>query len=243
MIIAAAVVVLLAGFVRAITGFGLALIATPLLLFVFDPKSVVVISVIINILIGGLLLYHTKQHIDVQRALLMCAGSILGIPIGAYLLSSLDASIIKLSIAVLIVPFSIVLLLGHSHQFKQDSLGCGLSGFFSGLVGSSTSFSGPPVVLFLVNQGLVKERFVGTLTAYFLFMGIATVTAFSFLGMVTVDLLTKAAILLPTAIIGFFVGIKVLPKINAVLFRRIVMSIISIAALVIIVTFLLEVIQ
>jgi uncharacterized membrane protein YfcA len=98
------------------------------------------------------------------------------------------------------------------------------------------------VVLFLVNQGLVKDRFVGTLTAYFLFMGIATVSAFSFLGMVTVDLLTKAAILLPTAIIGFFIGIKVLPKINAVLFRRIVMSVISIAALAIIVTFLVELI-
>lgn len=240
--IIAAVIVLLAGFVRAISGFGFTLIATPLLLFVFDSKSVVVITIILGILTGVLLLFRTRRHIDVKRMLLMCGGSIFGIPIGAYLLSSLDASIIKLIIAILIVPFCIVLLLGHSHQFKRDSLGCGLSGFVSGLIGSSTSLSGPPVVLFLLNQGLVKERFVGTLTAYFLFTGTASVSAFVFLGMVTVDLLIKVAILLPTAVLGFYIGIKVLPKINATVFRRIAASIVSLAALVLIVTFLLELI-
>lgn len=239
MIIAAAIV-LLAGFVRAISGFGFALIATPLLLFVFDPKSVVVINVILGILTGVLLLLHIRRHIDVKRVLLMCGGGILGVPIGAYLLSNLDPSMIKLIIAILIVPFSIVLLLGHSHQFKRDSLGCGISGFVGGLLGASTSFSGPPAVLFLLNQGLVKERFVGTLTAYFVFMGTASVVAFSSLGMVTIDLLIKVAMLLPTSILGFYIGIKVLPKINATLFRRIAASIISIAALAIIVTLLLE---
>ncbi|RLC63933.1 MAG: hypothetical protein DRI01_04330 [Chloroflexi bacterium] len=238
--IIAAVIVLLAGFVRAISGFGFALIATPLLLFVLDPKSVVVINIILGILTGVLLLLHTRRHIDVKRMLLMCVGSVFGIPIGAYLLSSLDSSIIKLVIAILIVPFCIVLLLGHSHQFKRDHLGCGISGFISGLIGSSTSFSGPPVALFLLNQGLVKERFIGTLTAYFLFMGAASVSAFSFMGMVTIDLLIKVAILLPTAILGFYIGIKVSPRIDTTLFRRIVVSIVSLAALVIIVTFLLE---
>lgn len=240
--ILAAAIVLLAGFVRAISGFGFALIATPLLLFVFNSKSVVVINVILGILTGVLLLLHTRRHIDVKRMLLMCGGSIFGIPIGAYLLSSLNPSIIKLIIAMLIIPFSIILLLGHSYRFKRDSLGCGISGFVSGLIGSSTSFSGPPVVLFLLNQGLVKERFVGTLTAYFLFTGVASVSAFSFLGMVTIDLLIKVAILLPTAVLGFYIGIKLLPKINATLFRRIAASIVSLAALVIMVTFLLELI-
>jgi uncharacterized membrane protein YfcA len=239
LIIAAVIIVLLAGFVRAITGFGFALITAPLLLFILDPKSVVVINVILGILTGVLLLWHTRRHIDVKRALLMCGGSIFGIPIGTYLLSSLDPSIIKIIMAVLIIPFSIVLLIGHSHRFKQDSLGCGISGFVSGAVGSSTSFSGPPVVLFLLNQGLVRERFVGTLTAYFLFCGVTSVIAFSFIGIVTVDILVKVAILLPTSILGFYIGIRVLPKIDATLFRRIAASIVTAAALAIIVTYLL----
>ena len=238
----AAAIVLLAGFVRAISGFGFALIATPLLLFVFDPKSVVVIIIVLGFLTGLLLLLRTRHYIDRKRVLIMCGGGILGIPIGAYLLSSLNPSIIKLIIAILIIPFSIILLLGHSHQFKRDSLGCGIYGFLGGLLGASTSFSGPPAVLFLLNQGLVKERFVGTLTAYFVFMGIASVVAFSSLGMVTIDILLKVAMLLPTSILGFYIGIKILPRINATLFRRIAASIVSVAALAIIVTLLLKLI-
>ncbi len=241
MIIAAAIV-LLAGFVRAISGFGFALVATPLLLFVFDPKSVVVITIIINFPVGLLLLFHTRKHVDVKRVLFMCGGSIFGVPMGAYLLSSLDPSIIKLIIAILIVPLPIVLSLGHSYQFKRDRLGCGISGFFSGLLGTSTSLSGPPVVLFLLNQGLIKERFIGTITAYFVFMGITSIGAFSYLGMVTIDLLIEVAMLLPTSILGLYIGTRVLPKVNATLFRRIAALIVSLTASVIIVTFLLKLI-
>jgi hypothetical protein len=241
-LIIAIFIVLLAGFVRAISGFGFALIATPLLMFVLDAKAVVVINTILGIAVGMLLLFHTRKHIDVKRLLLMCGGSILGIPIGAYLLSSLDSTIIKLIISILIIPLSIVLLLGHSYQFKRDSLGCGISGFISGVLGSSTSFSGPPVALFLLNQGLVKESFIGTITAYFLFTGATTIGAFSCLGMVTTDILIKAAMLLPTSVLGFYIGIKVLPRINAVLFRRVAAAIVSIAALIAIVTILLQLI-
>ena len=76
-----------------------------------------------------------------------------------------------------------------------------------------------------------------------LFVEVASVSAFSAVGMVTTALLIKVTILLPAAILGFYIGIKVLPKINATLFRKIAASIISIAALAIIVTFLLELIQ
>ena len=239
-LVLAAVIVLIAAFVRSVSGFGFALIATPLLLFVFDPKSVVVINVILNIFTAVPLLVHTRKHVDIKRLLLLCSGSIFGIPIGAYLLVNLDPSVIKLSMAILLIPFSVLMLLGHSHRFQKDTLGSCITGFVSGILVGSTSLGGPPVVLFLLNQGLVKERFVGTITAYFLFINIASVSAFSTLGMVTTDLLGKIAILLPTALLGLYLGIKVLPKTNPIVFRRIAASIVSISALAIIVTSLLE---
>jgi len=236
----AVLIVLLAAFVRAVSGFGYALLATPLLTFVFEAKSVVVMNVILAGVTSVLLLFQMRRHVDIRRVAFMGLGSILGVPIGAYLLSRLDPSIIKLAIAVLVIPFSILLLLGHSYQFKRDTLICGVAGFISGILGASTSLSGPPVVLFLLNQGLVTQRFVGTLAAYFLFIGIISIGAFSSLGMVTTGLLTKVAILLPTLFLGTYVGIKVLPRINADLFRKIVSSLVSVTALVIIVSVLMD---
>lgn len=237
--ILAAFIVLLAAFVRSASGFGYALIATPLLTFVIETKSVVVINIILGSVANVLVLFHTRRHIDLKRVAFLSLGGILGVPLGTYLLSTLEPSVIKLTIAALVIPFSILLLLGYSHPFKRDNLGCGMTGFVGGVLGASTSLAGPPAALFLVNQGLVKERFVGTLAAYFLVIGVISISAFSSLGMVTTNLLTKVAILIPTLWLGSYIGLKVLPRINATLFKRIAISIVSVAAIVIIVTILI----
>ena len=238
--IAAAFSVLLAGFVHSVSGFGIALVAVPLLLFIFEPKSVVVMNVILATVLCLLLMLNSRPHIDLRRAALISVGSIFGIPLGAYVLSSIEPSIIKLVIAVLIIPFSVFLLLGHSYRFKRDGLGCGVAGFISGTLSTSTSLAGPPVVLFLLNQGLAKEKFIATLSAYFLFAGLVGVGTFSFMGMVTTDLLKNVGILLPALVVGFYLGIKVRAKIDAVLFKRVATFIVCITALINIVTVLLE---
>jgi len=239
-LILAAFFVLLGAFVRSVSGFGYALVVTPLLILVMEPKSVVVINILLVSTTHLIVLYHVKQNIDFRRAILLGIGSIPGIPIGAYLLSSLDPAIIKLAIAALVIPFSVLLLLGHSHHFQRDSLGCAIAGFIGGTLVTSTSLGGPPAVLFLLNQGLVKERFVGTLAVYFLFTSIASIIAFSSLGMITAELLKTVALLLPTLWLGSYAGIKLLPRINTTLFKKIASAIISVAALAIIINFLLD---
>ena len=240
MLIVAAVIVLFAAFVRATSGFGQALIATPLLTLIMGAKDAVVISIILNCITSILVLWHIRQHVDLRRAAFIGLGSIFGVPIGAFLLSTLDQQILKLVIAALVIPFSVLLLLGHSHRFKNERLGCILAGLASGTLAASTSLGGPPVVLFLANQGLVKERFVGTLAAYFLFSGIISIIAISPLGLVTTDLLINVAALIPPLWLGSYAGIKVLPKINVNLFRKIVPLIVSIIGLVIIITVLTD---
>ena len=236
----AAVIILLASFVRGASGFGYALIATPLLTFIFDAKSVVVMNIILGSATNILVLFYMRRYIDFKRVLLINLGSVLGVPAGAYLLSRLDPATIKLAIAVLVIPFSLILLLGYSHRFKRDSLGCGVAGFMGGMLAASTSLGGPPVVLFLLNQGLAPERFVGTLAAFFMFTSIISIGAFASMGMITTDLLTRIAILFPALLLGSYAGIKVLPKINVTLFKRIASSIVCVTALAMIVSLLIE---
>jgi uncharacterized membrane protein YfcA len=237
--ILAVFIVSLAAFVRSACGFGYGLISTPLLTFIIEAKSVVVINTILGMACGLPVLYYMRRHIDPKRAALMSLGSLFGVPLGAYLFSVLDPIIIQLAIAVLVIPFSVLLVLGHSYRFKRDALGSGIAGFVSGILKGSTSLGGPPVVLFLLNQGLTKERFVGTLATYQLFLNIISVGAFASLGVVTIDTLTKVAILLPALWLGTYVGIKVLPRIHVLLFRRVALSIVVVAALIIIATFLM----
>ncbi len=239
-LIIAAFIVLVASFVRSISGFGYALISTPLLTFIFDAKSVVVMNIILGSFTNVLVLYHTRKYIDVKRAVIIILGSAAGVPIGAYLLSWLDPSIIKLIIAALVIPFSVILMLGHSHKFSHDSIGCGVAGFLSGILAASTSLGGPVAALFLLNQGLTPERFVGTMAVYFISISLMSIAAFTSLRMVTSEVLIRVAILLPVLVIGSYAGVKVLPRINVVLFKRITSSILCFTALAIIISFLTQ---
>lgn len=228
--ILAAVIVFVAAFIQGLSGFGYALVATPLLTFIFAAKSVVVMNIILGAATNVIVLLSMRRHVDVRRLAFMSLGGILGIPLGAYVLSRLDPAMIKIAIAVLAVPFAVLLLLGHSRRFGRDNVGCVVAGFVSGVIGASTSFSGPPVVLFLLNQGLHKEMFVGTLAAFFLFISLASIGAFSSLSMLTSDLLTRVALLLPALFLGIFIGVRLLPRINATVFRRVAASVVCVSA-------------
>jgi len=236
----AVLIVLLAAFVRAVSGFGYSLLATPLLMFLIEVKSVVVMNVIMASITTVVVLFQTRRHIDFRRVAFMVLGSIAGIPLGVFLLSRLDPTIIKLAIAALVIPFSVLLLLGRSHRFKRDTPACSIAGFLGGVLHASTSLGGPPVVLYLLNQGLVTERFVGTLAAYFLVADVVTIGAFSSMGMITSELLIRIAILSPALFVGAYVGVRVLPRINATLFKRIASSLVSVTAAAIIVSVLME---
>ena len=233
---AALAIILLAGFTQSTTGFGFALVATSLLLFLLEPKSVVAINIILGSINSILILFRWRKHVDLRRVALIFAGSIFGIPLGAYLLTSLDPSTIKLVIAILIIPLAISLLLGRSYRFKHDTLGHVVAGFISGALVASTSIGGPPVILFLLSQDLDKERFIGTLNAYFISLGLVTIGTYSFLGMITVDILKQVGIFLPALVLGFYAGTKATHRISAALFRKLAVSLILVSALAIIVT-------
>jgi len=228
-------IILLAGITQSATGFGFGLVATPLLLFMFEPKSVVILVVILSAIIALMRLIYFRHYINIRRAALIFAGSVFGLPIGVYLLSSLNPSALKLFIAIVIIPFSIVLLSGYTYRLQNDTLGNCIAGFISGLLTASTSFGGPPVVLFLLSQDLDKNHFVGAITAQVLLVGLLTFGTYSFMGMVTIDLLKKIAMFLPVLVLGFYVGTKILHRISASLFKKVSASIILLSALSIIV--------
>lgn len=238
--ILAAIIVFLAAFIQGLAGFGYALVATPLLTLIFGAKSAVMMVILLSVATNIGVLLSVRRHIEVKRLMFMGLGGILGIPLGAYGLSRLDPMVIKIAIVAMAVPFAVLLILGHSRHFKRDRAGCIGAGFVSGLIGASTSFSGPPVVLFLLNQGSHKEKFVGTLAAYFLFINLASIAALSSLSMLTADLLIKSALLLPALILGVSVGVRLLPKINAIVFRRLAASVVCVSAFVVVATIFMK---
>lgn len=230
-----AFIVLVAGITQSATGFGFALVAVPLLLFVLDPKSVVALAIVLSFIMAVMRIIHLWKYIDYRRLAMICIGCAFGLPIGIYILSTVDPSVLKIVIAGVIIPFSIVLLLGFSYRFKRDNLGTGIAGFISGILTAGTSLGGPPVVLYFLSQDMDKKVFVGTVTANILIIGAVTMGAHACIGVLTLPLLRYAVIFVPVLILGFYIGNKILHAISATLFKKVSSLIILLSALSVIV--------
>lgn len=218
--------VLFAAYVRGTAGFGFALILAPILLLIMDPRSVVVINLLLGVLGNIYVLLFSFRSVNLRRIVPIIAGSLFGIPVGIYIINLVDPATLKILIGAVIIFFIIPLILGFSRPFLREKQASLVTGFTSGILAGSTSLSGPPVVIFMHNQDWQKAEVHSGLAAYFLFVSSAALVGLALTGLINAQLLISTASLIPSIIIGTGLGIVTFRKINVSLFRRITMLIV-----------------
>lgn len=222
---------LLAGLIQGLTGFGLALVSVSILINFLSPKLVVPTVVILSIFTNIIILFEARKWVDLRRIWPLMMAGIVGMPLGTYLLVVLDASILKVFIGAVIALFAIAFLMGFKKQIRNEKLAFAPVGFISGLLQGSTSLSGPPVILFFVNQGVEKQVFRANLVAYFTVLSLATIPVFVLGGIITKEVINHVLWFLPAMIIGVIAGIKLAHKVKETLFRNLALIIVTIAGL------------
>jgi len=230
-IIAGLLAIFLAGTIQGLTGFGFALVSIPILIIFLSPKIAVPIVVMLSILTNVIILFEARKWVDLKRIWPLMIAGIAGIPIGTYLLIVLDVSILKVFIGSIIIPFAIALLIGFKKQIKNEKVAFAPVGLVSGLLSASVSVSGPPVILFFINQGVKKQTFRANLAAYFTVLASATTLAFVLSGVITKEVTNYVIWFLPAVILGGITGIKLAPKVTEKLFRNIALILVTIAGL------------
>jgi uncharacterized membrane protein YfcA len=223
---------LFAGLIAGITAFGFALIAVPLLILFFDPKAAVPIVTINSVMTGMFLYFELRKRMQPKKIIPLIIGGIVGLPFGVYLLAVLDKNILKISVGALITVFSVLLALGIKREIKSEKYTSFLVGLVSGLLKGSTSLSGPPVVLFFINQDQEKEVFRANLTGYFMIMGTLAIIALAIGKLVNLNVLGYSAWFFVPTIIGTWLGSKICPRVNPLPFRNLSLAVVIIAGII-----------
>ena len=219
-------VVLLGNVIQGMTGFGAALVAGPLLAIFLDPKLVVIIILVTGIGSLSLVGYHARRHIDLKRLVPLVSLAVLGLPLGSYLLLAAPSFVTRSLIAVVSIIFSALLLLGYSKRFKKEVLAsCGF-GFAGGVLTAAVGMGGPPIVIFLANQGWPKEVFRATVALFFLMVGVLCLFSHLFTGVTVGHRLVIAVSLIPAGILGFYVGDAIFARLSSTLFIKLALSLI-----------------
>lgn len=228
-VIVGLVVVFAGGLVQGLTGFGFGLATVPILIIFLPPKVVVPMVTIVSILLTVIILIESRKHVEMRRILPLMISGVIGLPVGTYILKVVDANIMRIVIGIIIIAFAATFWTGYRWKVKHEKIVFAPIGFISGLLGNSTSLSGPPVILFFTNQGIPKKVFRANIIAYFTVLNFVAVPLFALNGLVTRQVLQYALILLPMMLLGAYVGVKLVKKVDEKLFSRIALALIVVA--------------
>lgn len=222
-------VILVASILQTSTGFGFSILATPFLLFIFNPMVAIQINLILSLVISLALITKIKKDIDFGILKRLLIGSVFGLPIGIIIFLLLDIKNLMLAISVVIFLLTLFLIL--QFRFAQTKGKDLLVGGLSGLLTSSIGMPGPPLLLYFSGTDTQKEKLRGTTLAFFLFIYlISLVIQVIFVGTNKTIWMTSG-VALPLVLFGLFLGQLLFNLINQRIFRGFTYTILLFTAL------------
>jgi uncharacterized protein len=176
----------------------------------------------IGIVLVAQLSLRSRGHVEWPVVLIVTAAAILGMPIGLLVLARADERTLTAIIAVVVIAFAVLLWRGL--RLPPNRITDGVAGFVAGVLSTSTSTSGPPIVIALSGKELTPAAFRGTISAIFLVQGSIAMVAFALGGQITSGALSVAAVGLPGLLLGSYVGEHGFKRLDAETFRRLVLA-------------------
>ena len=224
------VAVFLSSIISAVAGFGFGLLSVPLISLAIPLHPTVIVSSILGLVTNLIQTYRYRR--SAVRALVtrLCIGAIIGMPLGFVVYSVVSDRALRLVLggAVLLAVLALARGLDLAHVGPTFDLG---AGFVSGVLNTSISTNGPPLVVGLQARKLPPEPFRATLSMVFAISGVVGMALFAGGGKVHVDELVASAIALPAMGLGLMVGFPLRHRVSPERFRVLVLTLLVVAAL------------
>jgi uncharacterized protein len=178
-VIALAAAATLAGAtVQSATGFGFALLASPALFAVLSPYEAVTALIVLGLVLNLLVLLGSGRPGPARWRTLgpMLAAALPGVAGGVALLAILPRPALQVAVGCAVVLAALLQLrrwVGGCRPRTASLRSACAVGLASGALTTSTSVSGPPIVLWLESQGVSPGELRASLAASFLVLNVA----------------------------------------------------------------------
>lgn len=213
-------------FVNGALGYGFSSVTVPVALLFYTNKTLNPALVIVEVVLNGHILFiHRKSLPNIWRRVFpIFWGLVPAIFIGSYLLSYVRPEFLKLFTYLALIPLILCQAAGIRRPIRSEKRFFAPLGIGVGLLYSLTTISGPPLALFLNNQGFSKNDFKAALGLIRFVQAIVTAVAYLYLGLYKEMHLSLSLLILPGILLGVPLGASVVRNIGTETFRRIAMS-------------------
>lgn len=195
------VAVTLGAALQSLAGFGLAVIAAPILVLI-NPEFLAAPILTFGCLASLLNTLTYRKSIQINQTKITLSGRIVGSIVGVYLLTLLAADFFAVSFAIFIM---LSVMLSYRHVGLLNSpRNLVLAGFLSGVMGTTTGVGGPPIALVYQNSTLNNTR--AELGVFFLVGTIVSLTLLWITGNISAEQVQLTWPLTPAVLVGFLLS-------------------------------------
>ena len=222
-----AVAVFASAAIQSTTGFGFALLAVPLMAIVIPAQDAVVLCAALSLITATTQAVTERAHGDRPIVARMLIGAVVGAPIGLAVLTIATGRQLRFVLAGVIFAFLVMTVRGVSVHRAGRSVDLG-AGLVAGVLNTSLSTNGPPIVMALHARDLPPDRFRGTIAAVFTGSNVIAVALFAATGRYDLDLVVLFAASLPALGLGYLVGVRQRRRFDPAAFRRLVLRLLAV---------------
>ncbi|WP_028866159.1 sulfite exporter TauE/SafE family protein, partial [Psychromonas aquimarina] len=205
----ASVIIFLGSLTQSLIGFGLAVIASPLL-YIVDPQLVPVPVILMGFSIALLTLFRERRELKFDGMQYALLGRIPGGFIGVALLMLAPQPVLGLAIAVIVGLTVILSFLKFNVSINRLSLF--IAGILSGIFANIAAIGGPPIAILLA--GKEANQFRAALSAFFIISSLISLAILAAAGFLNTTQLQLSLMLLPSMLLGYLVSGKLVQRIN-----------------------------
>jgi len=211
--------------VSGIAGFAFSAVSGAILFHWVPPTTAVPLLLVCSITTQLLSITKLWGSMQWRQCAPFLVGGVVGIPVGAKLLASLDAHVFAGVFGVFLVCYSATMLLRPGIVVRSGSrLADVAAGFAGGVTGGSIAFPGAIPTIWCCIRGLAKHDQRGIVQPFILLMQFATLIYFSKLGMVASGTIATYLLCVPAVLAGTWLGLRLFDHIDDAAFRCFVLS-------------------
>lgn len=208
------------GLVRGITGFGGAMMMAPMLSVLIGPVPTVVTALVSETAAALVMFPEALPKARWRTLAYLTLPAIATVPIGGYLLLTLDPAIARKVIAGVVVMFSLMLLLGLRYSGSPRTATSIALGSLVGALLGATSVGAPPVVLYLMSGPDPVAVTRANLTLFVTAISVIGLVMLAAAGVVTVKLWVSALALSVVFLLATWLGGKLFVRLSENSVRR-----------------------
>jgi hypothetical protein len=220
----AAFAIAVAGLIRGFSGFGSAMILSPVLSLLWGPTVGVPVAILVEVAPTLQLTPAALRIADRRTVWSLGVPALLLIPVGSWLLVSLPAETMRRAIAVLVLALVAILWSGWRYRGPRGPGVSAVVGALGGFLSGSTGIGGPPTIIYLMSGGDGPALIRANLIGYFSLMFLGLVAFFAWSGLITVDVLWRAGLLIPVFVLGIAAGTRLFGLASETTFRHIALG-------------------